>query len=132
MNILKIKAFRHLSFLKLLIGATLLCVAFFTINVYEDPGIGIAMILFGMFFLARGASFFLFMLLQNLFHKFPLSEQKKEKESYKLSLLFGLYILINIILLILEKRSKRNGLMLLMVFVIGQVILFVEPRNDKK
>lgn len=43
---IKLKAFRHLSYMKLLIGVTLLVVAFFTINVYEDPGIGITMILF--------------------------------------------------------------------------------------
>ena len=49
---LKIKAFRHLSFMKILIGVTLLGVAFFTINVYEDPGIGITMLLFGLFFIA--------------------------------------------------------------------------------
>ena len=128
---LKLKAFRHLSLMKILIGVTLLCVAFFTINVYEDPGIGITMILFGLFFVTWGGSFFLFMLLQNLFHQFPLSEHKRQKESYKLSLLFGLYILINIILLILEKRTKWNGFMLLMVFLIGQVILFVQPRDER-
>ena len=103
---IKVRALRHLSFLKILIGVTLLCVAFFTINVYEDPAIGISLLLFGMFFLSWGGSFFLFVWLQDLFHQFPQSPQKKEKESYKLSLLFGLYILINIILLILEKRTK--------------------------
>lgn len=125
------RTFRHLSFLKIIIGVTLLCVAFFTINVFEDPGIGISLLLFGLFFVSWGGSFFLFMLLQNLFHQFPLSEAKKQKESYKLSLLFGLYILINIILLILEKRTKWNGFMLLMVFVIGQVILFVQPKDER-
>lgn len=49
---LKFRTFRHLSFMKILIGVTLLCVAFFTINVYEDPGIGITMILFSLFFIA--------------------------------------------------------------------------------
>lgn len=114
---LKIRAFRHLSFLKILIGVTLLCVAFFTINIYEDTAIGISLLLFGLFFLSWGISFFLFMRLQDLFHQFPLTPEKKEKESYKLSLLFGLYILINIILLILEKRTKSLGFLLLFVFI---------------
>lgn len=125
----KVRAFRHLSFLKLCIGATLLGVAFFTINVYEDPGIGISLLLFWLFFLSWGASFFLFMALQKFFHQLPSEPQKKEKESYKLSLFFWLYILINIILLILEKRTKWSGFLLLIVFVIGQVILFIQPRD---
>ena len=128
----KLPTFRHLSLLKIGVGVTLLGVTFFTINVYEDMVIGISMLLFGLFFLSWGASFFLFLTLHHLFHTFPLSETKKEKKSYKLSLLFGLYILINIILLIVEKRTKRNGFMLLMLFIVGQVVLFVQPKHERQ
>ena len=123
-------SFRRLSFLKILIGAALLCVALFAINVYEDTGIGISLLLFGVLFLAWGSSFFLFFFLQNIFHQFPYNAKRKAKESYKLSLLLGVYILINIILLILEKRTKITGLVLFGVFVIGQVVLFIEPRDE--
>lgn len=123
-------SFRRLSVLKIIIGAMLAGVALFAINVYEDPGIGISLLLFGLLFLAWGSSFFLFLFLQNIFHQFPYNAKRKEKESYKLSLLLGLYVLINIILLILEKRSKVTGFVLLGIFIIGQVFLFIEPRDE--
>lgn len=123
-------SFHRLSFLKIIIGVMLAGVALFAINVYEDPGIGISLLLFGVLFLSRGSSFFLFLFLQNIFHQFPYNAKRKAKESYKLSLLFGVYILINIILLILEKRTKLTGLLLLGVFAMGQVILFIEPRDE--
>ena len=82
------------------------------INVYEDPLVGIGLGLVGVFVLSRGVSFFVFFYVQELFRKIEYRERNL-KDSYKLSLLFGLFSLINVLFLLLGSRNKRVGLLLL-------------------
>jgi hypothetical protein len=52
-----------------------------------------------LFIAARGASFFLFLALQKFFRE--VSQDRLVKDSYKLSLLFGIFVLINALFLLL-------------------------------
>jgi hypothetical protein len=101
------------------------------INVFEDPLIGIGLGLVGTFILSRGVSFFIFFYAQELFRKIEFRDRNL-RDSYKLSFLFGLYALINVLLLLLGSWTKWRGLILLAGFIILQYFLFLEPKYDRK
>ncbi|MDD2537452.1 MAG: hypothetical protein PHU61_03100 [Candidatus Absconditabacteria bacterium] len=119
------------SLIKVTVGAIILLIDYTMINVFEDPAIGIGLALVGVFLLGRGGSFFLFFFIQELFRKIEESDRNL-KDSYKLSLLFGLYSLINILLLFLGIWSKRRGIFLLAGFILLQYFLFLDPKHVRK
>ncbi|EKD25115.1 MAG: hypothetical protein ACD_80C00118G0024 [uncultured bacterium (gcode 4)] len=118
------------SLIKLLLGLLIMLITYTSINVYEDPMIGITLGMLWLFIASRGASFYLFLAIQKFFRE--VSQERLVKDSYKLSLLFGIYVLINALFLLLWYRSKILWLILLVGFIILQVILFSEPntKND--
>ena len=87
------------SLIKMVLGMLILLVTYTSINVYEDPMIGIGLGILGLFILARGASFYMFVGIQKFFRELP--KDRLIKDSYKLSLLFGIYVLINALFLLL-------------------------------
>ena len=112
------------SLIKLVLGLIILLITYTSINVYEDPVIGIGLIILWLFIAARGASFYLFLALQKFFREVP--KDRLIKDSYKLSLLFGIYVLINALFLLLWYRSKFLWIILLVGFIVLQVTLFSE------
>lgn len=82
----------------------ILLITYTSVNVYEDPVVGIGLLMLGLFIASRGASFYLFLGIQKRFRE--LSPSRLIKDSYKLSLLFGIYVLINALFLLLGYRSK--------------------------
>lgn len=52
-------------------------------------------------------------------------------EAYKMSLLFSCYIITNIILIVIEKRTKLVGLNILLAFIIIQILLIYDRKIDK-
>ena len=122
-----------LSGIKCLLGTGILMVTYTTINVYEDPGIWIGLSFLGIFIITRGLSFFLFFFLKKHFHK-QLENITIVKESYKLSLLFGIYAIINYLLILLGRRNKIIGLILLLFFVWLEFTLYSETaqRHDTR
>ncbi|HMS91541.1 MAG TPA: hypothetical protein PKC87_04935 [Candidatus Absconditabacterales bacterium] len=115
------------SSIKLVLGLLILLITYTSINVYEDPVIGIGLTILGLFIAARGASFYLFLALQKFFRE--ISQDRLIKDSYKLSLLFGIYVLINALFLMLGYRSKFLGIILLVGFIILQIALFSEQKT---
>ena len=116
------------SLIKFVLGVIILIVTYTCINVYEDPIIGIALGILGIFIASRWASFYLFLGIQKFFRE--VSQERLIKDSYKLSLLFGIYVLINALFLLLWYRSKILWLLLLVGFVVLQVVLFSEHKNE--
>lgn len=86
------------SLIKFVLGLLILLITYTSINVYEDPVIGIGLGMLGLFIAARGASFYLFLVIQKFFRE--ISQTRLVKDSYKLSLLFGIYVLINALFLL--------------------------------
>lgn len=115
------------SSIKLVLGLLILLVTYTSINVYEDPVIGIGLSILWLFIAARGASFYLFLALQKFFR--DVAPDRLIKDSYKLSLLFGIYVLINALFLLLWYRSKILWLILLVGFIVLQVVLFSEQKK---
>lgn len=119
------------SLVKIILWAIILLIDYTMINVFEDPLIGIGLGLVGTFILSRGVSFFIFFYAQELFRKIEFRDRNL-RDSYKLSFLFGLYALINVLLLLLGSWTKWRGLILLAGFIILQYFLFLEPKYDRK
>lgn len=115
------------SLIKFVLGLLILLITYTSINVYEDPVIGIGLGMLGLFIAARGASFYLFLVIQKFFRE--ISQTRLVKDSYKLSLLFGIYVLINALFLLWWYRSKFLWIILLVGFIILQVALFSEQKK---
>lgn len=124
--------YKYLSLLKLVIGIIILLIDYCTINIFEDPIIAISIWLLWCFLFSRWGSFFFFYFVQNLL-KSNLSKDLIYSNSYKLSFLFWLYAIINIILIFLWKRNKLWWLIVLCIFIGLLYILFIDlDENSKK
>ncbi len=110
-----------------MLGAGIMLITYTSINVYEDPVIGIGLGILWLFIASRWASFYMFLGIQKRFR--DLSQMRLIKDSYKLSLLFWIFVLINALFLLLWYRSKFLWLILLVGFIILQVVLFSEQKK---
>ena len=126
MNI-KLNFYNTTAATKIILWASILLITYTSINVYEDPIVAISLWFLWVFILARWISFFLFLFEQNLFHQLK-SEENKKKDSYKLSLLFWIFCIINVLLILSSHRNKLIWIILLIVFILMQIFLF--ERND--
>lgn len=114
--------------IKIVVWSIILRLTYRYIDPFQDPIVGIWLAFFWLFILVWWASFYLFLTFEFLFsakdHLFRI------KESYKLSFLFGMYILINIWLIFLEQRTKFLGIILFLWFVALQMFLVLTPNSD--
>jgi hypothetical protein len=118
------------SIAKIALWSGILIITYTSINVYEDPIVGIALAFLWIFIVAWGGSFYLFQGIQKIFSK--KDKLSREKESYKLSLLFGIYAVINFLLIVLTWRTKFLGIILLIVFVRINISLFSKEKPNEQ
>ena len=124
--------YKYLSSIKLIVGLVILFIDYVAINVFEDPFVAIWIFLIWGFLVARWASFFFFMFIQKLF-KNKKNQNTPESESYKLSFLFWMYAILNIILIFMWHWSKLRWLILLWWFILLLYLLMMDsPKNVKK
>ncbi len=116
------------SAVKLVLWLLIIILTYTSVNIYEDPTIWISLWFIWTFIAIWWFSFFLFLRWQKLFRQ--KKEERIVKDSYKLSLLFGTYSIINILLLILWNRTKLFWIILLIGFIIIHVLL-LENQNNK-
>ncbi|MDO4713281.1 MAG: hypothetical protein Q4B28_01090 [bacterium] len=132
MSIKKLSLYTKASWIKVFFGLIVLAITLFTLNVREDPEISLALLLIGLFIFAWGVSYFLFYGGQILV-LIRVSQEKMQKDAYKSSFLFGLYALINVLLLILNSWQKWIGILFLLLFVAMQWVVFTDKKynNDE-
>ena len=123
--------YKYLSLIKLIVGLIILFIDYAAINVFEDPFVAIWILLVWSFLVARGASFFFFLFTQKLF-KDKKIQNSPESESYKLSFLFWMYALINIILIFMWHWSKLRWLVLLWAFLLLLYFLMMDSSKNVK
>lgn len=123
--------YKYLSLIKLVVGLIILFIDYAAINVFEDPFVAIWILLVGSFLVARWASFFFFMLVQKVF-KNKKDQSSPESESYKLSFLFGMYAMLNIILILMWHWSKLRWLLLLWWFILLLYFLMMDSSKNVK
>ena len=123
--------YKYLSLIKLIVWLLILFVDYVAINVFEDPVVAIWILLVWCFLVARWASFFFFLFVQKTFRTRNF-QWLLESDSYKLSLLFWMYTLLNIILIFLWHWSKTRGLILLCWFILLLYFLMMDGAKHAK
>lgn len=106
--------------LKIVIWILTLLYLFNYVNVYEDQKVGLIFWFIWLFLLAWWISFFVFFVTQKIFSNRP--NIKIASKSYRLSLLFWLFLIINVLLILIEKWSKLTWLWIMIIFIILQLI----------
>lgn len=131
LNLTQIKMYLYhiISWIKFFLGIVILIITYTSINVYEDPVIGIGLSFLGIFIAARWISFYIFLRIQKIYRH--LDHFTLVKESYKLSLLFGIYMVINYLLIVGGRRNKYFWILLLGWFIWMQISLFSEKKSEK-
>jgi hypothetical protein len=118
--------------IKLVVGLLILFIDYAAINVFEDPFVAIWILLVWSFLVARWASFFFFLFIQRVFKNKKI-QSSPESESYKLSFLFGMYAMLNIILILLWHWNKMRWLIILWWFILLLYFLMMDgSKNVKK
>lgn len=115
------------SLAKFILGVLILIIDYTSINVYEDPAIGIGLWFLGLFIAAWWGSFYVFYWIQKRYRH--IEKLQLIKDSYKLSLLFGIFVILNVLLLLLGYWNKWLGIVLLGGFIALQVTLFSDPKH---
>ena len=123
--------YKYLSLNKLIVWLIILFVDYVSINVFEDPVVAVGILLVWCFLVARWASFFFFLFVQKTF-KAKNFQWIVESDSYKLSLLFWIYTLLNIILIFLWHWSKVRWLILLWAFILLLYFLMMDSAKHAK
>ena len=124
--------YKYLSLIKLIVWLLILLIDYMAINVFEDPVVAIWIFLVWCFLFFRWLSFFIFLFVQKIFRKQSI-QWNIESDSYKLSLLFGMYALLNIILIFLWQWSKLRWLILLWIFLLLLYFLLLDSiKNVRK
>jgi uncharacterized membrane protein YesL len=123
--------YKYLSLIKLIVWWLILFIDYVAINVFEDPVVAIWIFLVWCFLVARWASFFFFLFVQRTFMTKKL-QWMPESDSYKLSLLFGMYTLLNVILIFMWHWTKVRGLILLCGFILLLYFLMMDSSKNVK
>ena len=116
-----------ISGIKFALGIGIMMIVYTSINIYEDPIVGLGFGFLWLFIAAWGISFYLFLGIQQLYRN--VEKMILIKDSYKLSLLFGIYVMINVMLILLEYRNKVIGIVLLAGFILLQIALFSDNKK---
>ena len=121
--------YKYLSLIKLIVWLLILFIDYVAINVFEDPVVAIWIFLVWGFLFAWWASFFLFVFVQKALKKQNV-EWSIESDSYKLSLLFWMYALLNIVLIFLWYWSKLRWLIILWAFLLLLYLLLLDSNKN--
>lgn len=116
------------AFFKIVFGSGILYVLYNYINIFEQPVIGLWFWFLGLFILVRWLSYFIFLGCYKLFS--TLAADKQSSSSYKLSLLLGLFVMVNLTLMIVDKRTNIIWITVLVIFCILQVAFTHEQRKS--
>ncbi len=123
--------YKKIAIIKIILGSIILVTTLFSINVFADEALGMTFFLLAIFLFSRWIGYFAFRLLQYMLKQYHKYEYEKMTEAYKMSLLFSCYIITNIILIVIEKRTKLVGLNILLAFIIIQILLIYDRKIDK-
>ncbi len=116
-----------ISLIKVFFGIAIMLIVYTTLNIYEDPIVGIGLWFLWLFIASRWLSYFIFLSIQGFYRR--IDKPTLIKDSYKLSLLFGIYVMINVLLILLEYRSKFLWSLLFIWFILIQIALFSDSHQ---
>ncbi|AKH33191.1 hypothetical protein XF24_00868 [candidate division SR1 bacterium Aalborg_AAW-1] len=114
---------------KIAVGIIILLSLYILIDPFSDPLIALSGIMIGVFLIAWGGSFFSFLGREKYIRHHKI-EDSLITHSYKLSLLFGIYILFNAIFLIRQTWTVLGGIALLGGFIFIQSIVLPNKQSS--
>ncbi len=118
-------SFYHIwALIKILIWSSIIYLLYNYINIYQDPIIGLGFWFFAIFLIVWWLSFYMFFIWQKIFSQKELI--KIASKSYKLSLLFWLFVIINLSLIVLEQRDKLLWFIILIIFLALHILTAFE------
>ncbi len=123
--------YKYLSLIKLVVWLLILFVDYSAINVFEDPIFAIWIFLVWSFFVAWWASYFFFYWTQKIFPR-TRNNDMIEADSYKLSFLFWMYSLLNILFILVWYWNKFWWLVFLICFLLLLYILLIDKKKNVK
>ena len=112
------------AIIKIVVGFIILSILYNYVNVYQDPAIGISFWFLGIFMIVRWIGYFMFLWSYRIFSSH--NYFKQASLSYKLSLLLGMYMMVNLTFIITDNWTKLMWLIILVCFVVLQVMFWSE------
>lgn len=102
---------------------------YFQISIYDDPVVALGFGFLAVFLVIRGGSFYCIYGAQKLFStKDPYT---LASISYKMSLMLGLFALINLALIISGTWTKFWGILIFIVFILLQIITYKDDLSEQ-
>ena len=115
---------------KIVIGAVVALVVYHSIDVTQDPAVGIGFGLVSLLLIAWGCSFYFFLGVNKLLAS--KNTYELASDSYKMSLLFGLFCLLHVVLLLMGIWTKLLGAILVVGFLLLYMLLFMQPATSQR
>ncbi len=121
-----------LTIIKIVLWIWILLIVGFTIDPTLDPAIWLAFWFWGIFMTIRWISFYIFLLSKKLFNKKKLTNEEIAIDSYKMSLLFWLYVIINLLIMYQWRWTKGLWIILFILFIIIQILISLKPEWEEE
>lgn len=115
------------ALLKFIIWTIIVSILYKYVNVYQSPILGLSFGYLWIFMILRWLMYFFFLWLYKL-RSSETAHAQQTSFSYKLSLLFALFTMINITLMINDARSNLFGIITLLSFL-GLIPLLAQDKN---
>jgi hypothetical protein len=116
------------AIIKIIVGISIIGILYNYVNVYQDPAIGISFWFLGIFMIVWGIGYFMFLLSYKFFSKEHL--HKQASLSYKLSLLLGMYVMVNITFIITDHWNKLLWLAIIIAFIALQTLFWNQKKKE--
>jgi len=123
------KTYSIWALFKCIIGAAIIWLVYTYVNVYQQPLLGIGFGLLGVFLTGRGLSYFLFL---GMYKLTDYAWYKQISLSYKLSLFFGIYLLLNLALMINDQWTQTLGIAMIFFFLGLILMIWYSPEKIRK
>ncbi len=122
-----------ITLIKILVGLIVIFFVSTTIDPYQDPGIWLWFLFWWVFMLIWGVSFYIFLGWKMLFSNNSNIQKNKEGiaiESYKFSLLFGLYVIVNLWIMFQWYWTNFLWILLFVGFILIQIFVSIKPEKE--
>jgi len=116
------------ALIKIIVGIGIIAILYNYVNVYQDPAIWISFWFLAVFMIVWGIWYFIFLFAYKFFSKeYP---HNQASLSYKLSLLLGMYVMVNLTFVITDHRNKLIWLVIIIAFILLQILFTKSKRKE--
>ncbi len=124
-----------ITLIKIVVGVVIIFFTSTAVDPYQDPWIWLGFGFWWVFMLIRWISFYIFWWWKTLFANDISTKKNKEQlaiDSYKLSLLFWLYIIVNLWIMFQWYWTRFLWILLFIGFVVIQIFISIKPEKGNE